>query len=217
MNRIVYCEFEKKEDSILFKELLLRVSVEKRERIVRMRSDIDKILSLYAEIIVRNIASEFLNIGNSDIEIIRGKYGKPYLKGYANFHFNVSHTHNAIAVAVADTPIGIDIERIRPLNDSIVKRLYSFKEKEYVYGVAGEEERRFSEVWTRKESYIKRDDRNISLGSFSIDTFKDVIDGQIKTYCIGKYVISVCGNQAVEKFDLINQEKFRSMISWRKV
>ena len=81
-------------------------------------------MSLYAEIIVRNIASEFLNIGNSDIEILRGKYGKPYLKGYANFHFNVSHTHNAIAVAVADTPIGIDIERIRPLNDSIVKRLY---------------------------------------------------------------------------------------------
>lgn len=130
---------------------------------------------------------------------------------------NISHTHNAIAIAIADTPIGIDIERIRPLNDSIVKRLYSIKGKEYVYSVADVEDRRFSEVWTRKESYIKRDDRNISLGSFAIDTFKDAIDGQIKTYCIGKYVISVCGNQAVEKFDLINQEKFRSMISWRKV
>ena len=109
------------------------------------------------------------------------------------------------------------IERIRPLNDSIVKRLYSIKEKEYVYSVADVEDRRFSEIWTRKEAYIKRDDRNISLGSFSIDTFKDVIDGQIKTYCIGKYVISVCGNQAVAKFDLMNQEKFRSMIGGRKV
>ncbi len=83
--------------------------------------------------------------------------------------------------------------------------------------MADVEDRRFSEIWTRKEAYIKRDDRNISLGSFSIDTFKDVIDGQIKTYCIGKYVISVCGNQAVAKFDLMNQEKFRSMISGRKV
>ncbi len=217
MNRIVYCEFEKSEDPRLFEQLLPCVSVEKRKQIMRMRPGIDRRLSLYAEIMVRRIASEFLNIDNSDIEIIRGEYGKPYLKGTENFHFNISHTHNAIAIAIADTPIGIDIERIRPLNDSIVKRLYSFKEKEYVYGVAGEKERRFSEVWTRKESYIKRDDRNISLGSFSIDTFKDVIDGQIKTYCIGKYVISVCGNQAVEKFDLINQEKFRSMISWRKV
>ena len=217
MNRIVYCEFEKSEDPRLFERLLPCVSVEKRKQIMRMRPGIDRRLSLYAEIIVRRIASEFLNIDNSDIEIVRGEYGKPYLKGNENFHFNISHTHNAIAIAIADTPIGIDIERISPLNASIVERLYSIKEKEYVYSVADVEDRRFSEIWTRKEAYIKRDDRNISLGSFSIDTFKDAIDGQIKTYCIGKYVISVCGNQAVEKFDLINQEKFRSMISGRKV
>lgn len=145
---------------------------------------------------------------NSDIEIIRGEYGKPYLKGNENFHFNISHTHNAIAIAIADTPIGIDIERIRPLNASIVKRLYSIKEKEYVYSVADVEDRRFSEIWTRKEAYIKRDDRNISLSSFRIDTFKDAIDRQIKTFCIGEYIISVCGNQTVEKIDLTNQEKF---------
>lgn len=95
-----------------------------------------------------------------------------------------------------------------PLNASIVKRLYSIKEKEYVYSVADVEDRRFSEIWTRKEAYIKRDDRNISLSSFRIDTFKDAIDRQIKTFCIGEYIISVCGNQTVEKIDLTNQEKF---------
>ena len=175
---------------------------------MRMRPGIDRRLSLYAEIIVRRIASEFLNIDNSDIEIIRGEYGKPYLKGNENFHFNISHTHNAIAIAIADTPIGIDIERISPLNASIVERLYSIKEKEYVYSVADVEDRRFSEIWTRKEAYVKRDDRNISLSSFRIDTFKDAIDRQIKTFCIGEYIISVCGNQTVEKIDLTNQEKF---------
>ena len=84
----------------------------------------------------------------------------------------------------------------------------TFKEKEYVYSVADVEDRRFSEIWTRKEAYIKRDDRNISLSSFRIDTFKDAIDRQIKTFCIGEYIISVCGNQTVEKIDLTNQEKF---------
>ena len=86
--------------------------------------------------------------------------------------------------------------------------MYSIKEKEYVYSVADVEDRRFSEIWTRKEAYIKRDDRNISLSSFRIDTFKDAIDRQIKTFCIGEYIISVCGNQTVEKIDLTNQEKF---------
>lgn len=110
---------------------------------------------------------------------------------------------NALFLVIAQMSTACKIKRNICINAG-----YSIKEKEYVYSVADVEDRRFSEIWTRKEAYIKRDDRNISLSSFRIDTFKDAIDRQIKTFCIGEYIISICGSQTVEKIDLTNQEKF---------
>lgn len=41
----------------------------------------------------------------------KGEYGKPHINGYPNFYYNISHTSNAIAVAIANNPIGVDIEK----------------------------------------------------------------------------------------------------------
>lgn len=212
LNRIIFYELEFNEDTDLFDQLLPRVSVDKRKRIMRMQSDIDRKLSLYAEVLVRRIACRILNINNSDIEIIRSEYGKPYWKGNPDFHFNISHTHNAIAVAVADSPVGIDIERVRPVNDLVVRRFYSAREQKYVYGSREETNARFSEVWTRKEAYIKCNERDTSLRAFHVDTYEGEIAKQIETFSIKEYHISVCCSRPSDKVYLLSQEEFRDFI-----
>ena len=52
-NRIIFYELGFNDDPDLFDQLLPRVSIDKRKRIMQMQSDIDRKLSLYAEVLVR--------------------------------------------------------------------------------------------------------------------------------------------------------------------
>ena len=81
-------------------------------------------------------------------------HGKPHLAEHPGIHFNISHCPNAIAVAVDDAPIGVDVERfVEPsesllnycMNDNEVRRV---KEAEYP-------EQQFAALWTQKEALFK--------------------------------------------------------------
>lgn len=69
------------------------------------------------------------------------RYGKPYFPEHEDVHFNISHTRGAVLVGIHDKPIGVDIERIRPVSERTMKRIADvITEKE------------FFESWTRRES-----------------------------------------------------------------
>lgn len=68
-------------------------------------------------------------------------YGKPEFDGYPEVQFNISHTRGAVLVGVHDEPIGVDIERIRPVSERAMRR------------IAGTDtEKAFFESWVRRES-----------------------------------------------------------------
>ena len=60
-----------------------------------------------------DILSKELGIQRNKLSISIDQYGKPYLRGYTNFHFNVSHSKDAIVCGVSDNPIGVDIYKIK--------------------------------------------------------------------------------------------------------
>ncbi len=72
-------------------------------------------------------------------------YEKPYFPDHPQVHFNISHTRSAALVAVHDEPIGVDMERIRPMRKQTMKRLADT-----------EDEQTFFEHWVRRESQGKR-------------------------------------------------------------
>ncbi len=78
-------------------------------------------------------------------EIAAGVNGKPYFPDHPEVHFNLSHTFGAAAAALADTPIGVDLERIRPISVRSMERLA---------GVRTEEA--FFKSWVRREARVKR-------------------------------------------------------------
>ena len=43
-----------------------------------------------------------------------GSHGKPYIIGYEQVHFNISHSDNICICVVDDMPIGIDIQKMKP-------------------------------------------------------------------------------------------------------
>ena len=69
------------------------------------------------------------------------RYGKPYFPEHEEVQFNLSHTRGAVLVGIHDKPIGVDIERIRPVSERTMQRLADVRT-----------EREFFESWTRRES-----------------------------------------------------------------
>ena len=75
-----------------------------------------------------------------------GKNGKPMANGC---YFNISHSHGLVACAVSDVPVGIDVEKIRPVSPWLL-RILSPAERESV-----RRDEDFFRLWTLKEALIK--------------------------------------------------------------
>lgn len=151
------------------KQFLSLISVKRHQSISKLSQIVDKKLSLFSELLIRIHACETLNTTNDEIHFYQNKFGKPYLIGVDNYHFNISHTHNAVAVIFSDTEIGIDIERVKHADLRIANRFFISQEQEYIEKSANAHEA-FYEIWTKKESYIKYIGKGLShpLNSFDV-------------------------------------------------
>lgn len=70
--------------------------------------------------------------------------GKPYFPDHPDVRFNLSHTSGAVLVGVSDRPLGVDIEKIRPVSQRTMRRLAD-----------GETEGEFFRSWVRREALGK--------------------------------------------------------------
>ena len=152
------------------------------------------------------IAYKFLNefakleLGlNSDVILEINKAKKPYFVEYENLKFNISHCENLITIAISDTEIGIDAEMIRNINFNIINR-FSGEEKAYI---EEDPQKRFFEIWTKKEAFAKYKGDGIKKGFSSFNILNPVISGLLKTFYFDEYIVSVCSEQNINENDFI--------------
>lgn len=138
---------------------------------------------------VRKIAAEKYNIDSSALEIECNAHGKPYFENISNFHFNISHSGDILAIAISDREVGIDIEKLRNPDLRIAKR---FCDDEQAYISKADSKNRFFEVWTKKEAYLKYKGTGLSggLNTFSVFKFSPLPN----SFIFDEYIISVCGH-----------------------
>lgn len=151
--------------------LLNLVSEEKRGKVKRLRLLKDAYRTLLGEALVRAAIVSRLGISNEHIRFAMNEYGKPSLSGYGHFQYNISHSGDWVAVFISNTPVGIDVEEVRPIDMNIAESFLSVQEfNRLMSHHEGERLPRFYELWTLKESYIKCKGEGLSipLHSFSI-------------------------------------------------
>ncbi|MDC7734552.1 MULTISPECIES: 4'-phosphopantetheinyl transferase family protein [Bacillus] len=183
------------------------VSNEKQEKIKRYRFDIDKKLSLYAELLTRTIICRNMDIENKDIVFDITYYGKPMLRSVSKFEFNISHTRNAIAVAISDYPIGVDIELIKNAELNIAERFFNNNEISYITENTSYQDKRFYEIWTKKEAYIKCIGKGLSMNLNSFNSLDHKIPSYFYNVNRAEYVISVCnGMREIELIELSERD-----------
>lgn len=101
------------------------------------------------------------------IPIATGRFGKPFVQS-SRLWFNVAHSGHQIVVALASRPVGIDVERVQPgLADELGEALTT-ADRNWIE--EADLDRRFLNIWTRKEAVLKAWGVGLSLPmrSFSV-------------------------------------------------
>lgn len=173
------------------------VSDERREKIGRIRTVQDRVNCLYSELFVRMTAGRLLGRQPEEFTFGVGEHGKPYIKLFEDFHYNVSHTGNTLALAVCEREVGIDAETVGDIRQTVTDRFFTADERAYV----GRDRERFFEIWTKKEAYAKC--LGIGLSVFKTGPFS-VLDKNaaenFKTYRIGGVTLSMYTEKPVGDF-----------------
>jgi len=131
-----------------------------RERFIVGRGKLRAILSRYAGCQPAKLRFEY------------GPHGKPYIAASdLSLHFNLSHSDRFAAMAVSSAvEIGIDIEKIRPIDLDIADHYFSRAEVAALINLPADERiDGFFRCWTLKEAVIKGLGVGLSLDLASFD------------------------------------------------
>lgn len=147
---------------------------EQMNKIVLLVEKDSKKLRKYLYGIVSEYYIKKYGVSDKEIEIKRGSRGKPYItiQGRKLYDFfNISHTSDVGVVVFSNYEIGIDIERIEKPGKKIAHRFFHENEKKYLESSVNEPEcrKRFYEIWTKKEAYLKWNGTGLTDGLSDLD------------------------------------------------
>ncbi len=126
------------------------MSPDRQETVMRLKVEAKQKSKIAADRLCRLAISDFCSVPSESIIFKKTENGKPYAVGL-NIFFNVSHSGDMVVCAVSDRKIGIDIEKIRPINPKAAEKFACADESEYIRST----ENGFFEIWTLKEAYFK--------------------------------------------------------------
>ncbi|MCR5049990.1 MAG: 4'-phosphopantetheinyl transferase superfamily protein [Paludibacteraceae bacterium] len=157
--------------------LLPLVSAQRREEALRYKHVSGQYCCLRSWEMLRHQLIDNMQLSQSEAdermqEWQYNEHGKPHLKNGP--YFSISHCKEAIAVAISDKPVGIDIEFIRPAKKELMERVMSEEEKRKVECLESKEERDrlFTRLWTQKEAIVKY----VGTGILSFEQLQGVLD-----------------------------------------
>ena len=148
--------FDDKLDDHQMLSLLSCVEDHKRERIQKFVHWEDVQRTLLGDLFIRYLIIGQFRIPNHKISFLINEACKPRINHIDHFHFNLSHSGNWIVCAGGTKSVGIDIQKILPVDLDIGKHFCS--PEEYQRMMAYEPYDRnpfFFRLWTLKESYLK--------------------------------------------------------------
>jgi phosphopantetheinyl transferase len=79
-------------------------------------------------------------------DIAKTPAGKPFFPDRRDIFFSLSHTKSHVLAAVADAPVGADVETVRVVTPTLMSRVCTARELSQFD---------FLDLWVLKESYVK--------------------------------------------------------------
>ncbi len=121
-----------------------------REHFIVGRVRMRQLLAAYTSCHAEQLTFAYENLG-------KPFFRQPELAG--RFHFNFSNSDDQALLAITrEQPLGVDLERVRPMQDmlGLARRYFADRETEKLTALPSEEQPdAFFRCWTRKEAYLK--------------------------------------------------------------
>ncbi|MEI6265175.1 MAG: 4'-phosphopantetheinyl transferase superfamily protein [Sphingobacteriia bacterium] len=144
LGKLDYCK------SVLNEQDLIYASSKKKES--------DQQQKIIARAILKILLAKALKQSVHTIEIAKDANGKPFCPTaiLSNIHFNISDAANYVAIIIAQSVVGIDIETIQPqFQYQDIASLHFHQNEIQALKNANDPLMLFYRYWTRKESFLK--------------------------------------------------------------
>ena len=92
--------------------------------------------------------------GCGPVRFARTPAGKPFVPDRPEWQFSVSHSGEWVVCAVADEPVGVDVERIGAVRESVARRFFTQTERAEI-AASPDHDEAFTRVWVRREAMLK--------------------------------------------------------------
>jgi 4'-phosphopantetheinyl transferase len=164
----------------LLERYRLLLSSDETERVKRFKFNHLQQRALITRALVRTSLSHYCDCDPAQWKFEIQAKGKPELiNPPLPLRFNISHSKNMIICAITlNDDVGVDIEKTQPRESlsAIADRYFSPAEVSELSALTGQEQNsRFFDYWTLKESYIKAKGLGLSI---PLDQFSFHIDNQ---------------------------------------
>jgi len=209
-------------------QLLSYLPAEAQERFSRFSKGADIQRSLLGEMLARYLFADRLKINSHEIVFVVGLNGKPAFPNGGNLHFNISHSGQWAVCALANVPVGVDVERLRKVNPALAERFFAPDEVAALKALSPEmQTEKLIQLWTLKESFLKAIGRGLTrnLNSFSVRRQGSLYsitgddsasDYHLKLFAIASdYMLAVCAPSAVfsESVEIITVEQMLAALA----
>ena len=193
MVRIICFDLSTLDDGT-WQKLLEQASPERKHRAQQCRKEETARQCILSEALLRyGLFMQYGAVPSFTVDCTEG--GKPVAPEFPAFQFNLSHCGNWVVFAWSDKPVGIDVQRCVEEKPTLVRRHFTRLEQEYVFAgqEAAERARRFCEIWTAKESWLKYLGTGLTVDLRSFD----VLDGSLpvrfhRSELSGRYTLCIC-------------------------
>lgn len=206
----------------IFERLLNCVSAEKREKINRFLHIDDRRRCLIGDVLIRSWVQAKIGPENGNLVFTLNPYGKPLLSSL-DLSFNISHSGCWVAAIFHRDPVGVDIERIAPIDYDIARTCFSADEYESFCRRREDEKLTcFYDLWTIKESYMKAVGMGMALlmrsftvsidneGAIAVKGANVEREWHFRQYAIdGGYKLTACGRSEAfpDEVQIVSIEK----------
>ncbi|WP_214405138.1 4'-phosphopantetheinyl transferase family protein [Pseudonocardia lacus] len=148
-----------------------------RARLPRFRLPADRARYLAAHALTRLVLADAVGADPAELRFDRTcrcgeQHGKPVLPGGPGF--SLTHAGDVVGVAVHSGPVGLDVERARPLSDITAMAAHVRSP-----GEAVADEAAFFTLWTRKEALLKATGEGLSAPMSDITLGPDGVLGWV--------------------------------------
>ena len=142
--------------------------------------------------------------------IARTDHGKPFFPAFPQYHFSLSHSGSCALCAVDETPVGADIEVLRPHHPKLAERICSPEQMDWL-DKQPDRARALLQLWTAKESRVKYTGSGLTVPLRSIAVPlppADRLDNLHFFFTQGEdWLLSACGHSMPKEVQLLTREE----------